>query len=211
MLTFICSRLSGCPYYGLIIALALLMSGCATLTPAPEHYHWPEQQQRLKQLQNWQITGKLGVRTANQGGSLFINWQQQQARYQIHLSGLLGQGAILIEGQPGYVSLQQSGKPEVSADSAAVLLERTLGWQLPVAAASDWVKGVPLTSVASNLSFSGQGQLASLTQKGWIIEYSRYRPVNGLWLPYKLVLQRVNDQPLKLTLIISQWRLTADH
>jgi Outer membrane lipoprotein involved in outer membrane biogenesis len=49
----------------------------------------------------FQLQGKIGVRTPQQSGSAFFTWVQQQEEFDIELTGILGAGKTQISGTPG--------------------------------------------------------------------------------------------------------------
>ena len=48
------------------------------------------------------------------------------------------------------------------------------------------------------------GRLIELQQSGWTITYSGYQPVDGIWLPHKIIMSRPQAS---LTLLTKQWHL----
>lgn len=193
----------------LLIALtaSILLGGCASAPVSIGHIdNWARYQQRLQQQEHWQLSAKLGVRSPSENGSAYLNWQQQSSRYNIHLSGPLGQGSVHIDGSPSRVTLNRAGEPELSAASAEQLLEQTLGWSAPIAQLKYWVRGLPAPGTSAVQTHNPQGALASLRQSGWTLNYSRYRAVGNFLLPGKIT-ARQNE--LKLTLIIKDWDISS--
>ena len=56
------------------IGVALLLSACQQAPVAPTDFT------RADQIQRWEMSGKLGYRTANDGGSATFDWRQQPQR-----------------------------------------------------------------------------------------------------------------------------------
>lgn len=193
----------------LFILLALLLaSGCAhrSLTPPQDVL---EHQRQLQAIGDWQLTGKLGIRTSDDSGSASIKWQQQPAHYQINLSGPLGQKSIIITGSPDKVRLEQTGEPAQEAKTAEALIKKTAGWTLPVAQLAYWVRGVPAPKLRiTRLQQNDNGLIDHLIQGGWNISYSNYRDhgFNGanMPLPGKITAEY---EDIRLTLVIRTWHL----
>lgn len=193
------------------ILTLLLLSGCVhrgSLTP-PQNV--VEHQRQLQAISDWQLTGKLGIRTADDSGSASLKWAQQTANYQINLSGPLGQKSMIITGTPEKVRLEQTGEPAQEAKTAEALIKKSAGWTLPVAQLAYWVRGVPALKLPiTHLQQNENGLLDQLTQGGWHIIYSNYRDqtFNGttLPLPGKIIAEY---QDVRLTLVIRNWQLGA--
>lgn len=187
----------------MLITVLLIINGCATTPPAPSVTSKP-----LQQLQHWQLKAKLGVRTSDDSGTVYLNWQQQGEQFRIHLSGPLGQGSAWIEGRPGQVELRQSDGTVNHARSPEALIYRTTGWQVPVSSLKHWLKGQPTdTSRVQQLHRNANGDIESFNQQGWQLNFSRQQNVNGWVLPGKV---QARQQQTSLTLIIREWDTNPD-
>ncbi|WP_323845132.1 lipoprotein insertase outer membrane protein LolB [Microbulbifer magnicolonia] len=183
--------------------LAFLLAACAGQQPQPPS----TAEQSAMQLQHWTIKGKLGVRSARDNGSANLTWQQQSApNYRIHLSGPLGAGATVINGTPGGVSLQRGDEPPLQARNPAQLTMETLGWPLPVNEMFYWVRGLPAPGGAGKQQRNPQGQLQSLQQAGWQLNFSDYQNRGPYVLPTRIKAETNGIAgPVKVTLIIKEW------
>ncbi len=191
------------------LLLMLAVSGCAhrgTFSPPPDLL---AHQQQLQAITQWELNGKLGIRTRNDNGSASLKWAQQMVDYQINLSGPLGQKRMIITGTPNKVRLEQSGSEPLEARSAEALIKKAAGWTLPVAQLSYWVRGVPapkqrITQLAQNEA----GLIAQLHQGGWSIAYSNYKnyPLRDqtFALPGKITAEH---KDVRLILVIRDWQL----
>lgn len=196
--------------YSLLIAL-LFIGGCVhrgSLTP-PQDIQ--EHQRQLQAIGGWQLTGKLGIRTADDSGSASLKWDQQLANYQINLSGPLGQKRMIITGTPDKVRLEQTGEPAQEAKTAEALIKKAVGWTLPVAQLTYWVRGIPAPKLRiTHLQQNADGLLDQLSQGNWNLTYSNYRDqsFNGTTLPLPgKITAEYND--VRLVLVIRDWRLGA--
>lgn len=195
----------------LLLLTLLLLSGCVhqgSLTPPQDVL---EHQRQLQSISDWQLSGKLGIRTASDSGSASLKWDQQSANYLINLSGPLGQKRMIIAGAPGKVRLEQTGEPAQEAKTAEALIKKTAGWTLPVTQLAYWVRGVPAPALRiTYLQQNDNGLIAQLIQGDWAITYSNYRDqtFNGtsLPLPGKITAEY---KDVRLTLVIRDWRLGA--
>jgi len=138
----------------------------------------------------FQLTGKIGVRTPQQSGSAFYAWAQQDQRFAIELSGALGIGQTRIEGGNGKFSLDNSNTGYLEADSAEALLQRATGWQAPISQLPRWVMGVAIAA-DSPATYDSQKRLATLTEQGWQVRFD-YLDASQPQRPSRLIM----TQPL---------------
>ncbi|MCE3252133.1 MAG: outer rane lipoprotein LolB [Cellvibrio sp.] len=196
--------------YSFILLALLLASGCAHryLTPPQDVL---EHQRQVQAVSDWQLTGKLGIRTTADSGSATVKWMQQLASYQINLSGPLGQKRMIITGNADKVRLEQTGEPAQEAKTAEALIKKSAGWTLPVAQLAYWVRGVPAPKLRiTHLQQNENGLIDQLAQGGWNISYSNYRDQTFnsavLPLPGKITAEY---KDVRLVLVIREWHLGA--
>lgn len=193
----------------LLIVSLLLIGGCVhqgSLTPPQDVV---EHQRQVQAIDDWQLSGKLGIRTSADSGSASVKWAQQLASYQINLSGPLGQKSMIITGTPDKVRLEQTGEPAQEAKTAEALIKKSAGWTLPVAQLAYWVRGVPAPKLRiTHLLQNETGLIAQLIQGGWSIHYSNYRDqtFNGINLPLPGKIT-AEYKDVRLVLVIRDWRL----
>ncbi len=192
----------------LLLSAVLLLAGCTGLTPkqADEpivQRPWEEQYQALLGADNWQLRGKIGIRTSNENHSARLFWEQLQQHYQIELTGPLGQGGARINGDEDGISIDIAGEEPRWAATPEILMQQTLGWQFPVRDLPYWIKGIPAPGHPYELTMNQQ-QPKTLLQNNWKINYLRFSNQNGYQLPEKLTISR-ND--LRLTIIAREWQI----
>jgi outer membrane lipoprotein LolB len=196
----------------LLLLLSLLfLGGCAHRSSLTPPQNVAEHQRQLQAISDWQLSGKLGIRTADDSGSASVKWVQQLANYQINLSGPLGQKSMIITGTPEKVRLEQSGEPAQEAKTAEALIKKSAGWTLPVAQLAYWVRGVPAPKLRiTHLHQNESGLIAQLIQGGWRISYSNYRDhtLNGVILPLPGKIT-AEFEDVRLILVIRTWHLGA--
>lgn len=190
------------------VALALL-AGCAVEPPAPniarEQGDWSQQHQRLADLTDWQLAGKIAFRSPNQNRSANLDWHQNNQHYVITVSGPFGVGRNTLDGKPGNVTLENSdGK--YSASTPEQLMEQQLGWSLPVSSLDNWVRGLKAPDSKGEFTYDSKGYPSTLKQDGWTIEYKQWSYADGYWLPGRLRLQYGD---ITVTFVITQWQPTA--
>ncbi len=191
-----------------VALLCLLVTGC-TLPRVEPLDDWNEHRALLEQLDQWQLTGRLGVRVPGDSGSANLRWEHSGDHYRLDLSGPLGQGRFRITGRPGEITLEQAGREPITSASAEDLIWEATGWILPVDHLVYWVKGIPSPdSAVQSRRYNEQGLLEELQQAHWQLSYDRYSDSAGIPLPGRIIAQR-NDRSgdIRLTLLIRQWEI----
>ncbi len=184
-----------------ILLTGLLLAGCSSSpklsAPADS---WEQQQQALRQMQDWTLSGKIGFRTPSDSQSANLKWIQHQQRYQIDIRGPWGQGGASIYGEPGAVTVDASGEGIFRGESPDALLAEHLGWELPVSQFYWWIRGLPAPG-PSEILLLDQNRLSQLSQAGWKVEYLDYHNGNPN-LPRKL---KLHYGKLTILIVIHDW------
>lgn len=186
----------------LFIVLPLLLSGCGMFSSAPEGT-WlsPEQQQANSKINHWQLSGKIGLRSETSANTGYLNWQQCAEKFDIRLTGPLGQGAAHLYGNNTQVSLQTQ-KTTQTAQNPEQLLQQHLGWSIPVSQLIHWIRGVPAPNQVIDDQYDN-----GFSQMGWSIHYSKWQTIQGHRIPKKAT---ATHPQLKVTLILKNWQLNTD-
>lgn len=137
-------------------------------------------------LSQFNLQGKIGVKTPQQSGSAFFTWQQNQDQFDIVLSGILGVGKTQIKGQPGEVTLNSAKTGLVTAESPEDLLEQATGWRTPITNLVHWVQAKP-ASLKADLQKDEQQRIQQIIEDGWTVNLSYNQTAI---LPNKLILQQ---------------------
>ena len=201
--------LASCRLLLLILFLAAGLPGCALFQapstpppPAGTQVDWPSHVRSLTLLQEWQVQGKIGVRTQNDAGSAYLDWSQAQDSFYITLSGPLGQGTTIIKGNPTGARLDNNDGTWI-AESPDQLVQEHTGWEIPISNLLYWVKGMQAPGSHAILQHNTLGTLATLKQDGWALTYDQYSQQLGTLLPCRI---RIQKGELRVTLIIKRWQ-----
>ncbi|HVL02555.1 MAG TPA: lipoprotein insertase outer membrane protein LolB [Dongiaceae bacterium] len=192
-----------------LLLLFLLTQGCAlfqpsgTGTPPPPdtQVDWLEHVEKLTLLKEWQIKGKIGVRTKDDGGSAYVDWSQSHDSFYIILNGPLGQGTTIVSGNPSGARLEQSDGTYV-AESPDQLVQEHTGWEIPINDLLYWIKGLPAPTGQPQLTHNALGTLATLEQDGWSLEFDQYVMNLGTLLPQRI---RIRKGELRVVLVVKDW------
>ena len=180
----------------LMAVSSLALTGC-------QQFIQPQEQPPASSIEapdQFNLQGKIGVRTPQQSGSAFFTWAQEQDDFDIELSGILGVGKTQISGKPGEVTLNSAKTGLISAETPEELLERATGWQAPITHLVKWVQAKPATPQAQ-LNKDESGRIAQIQEDGWQVDLSY---ADSAALPNKLILKQALEtgKENRITMVI---------
>ncbi|MGC1549629.1 MAG: lipoprotein insertase outer membrane protein LolB [Rhodanobacter sp.] len=189
-------------------ALPLLLAACAPqiVRTKGDAAMLSQQQAREHQLadaNHWVLQGQLGVYSATDGGSGSLTWTQDGDHYTFVMRGpaLSGMDFRLSGGPDGALLEGLRGGP-VRGPDAEALMQRAVGWYVPLHDLRAWVLGLRADSGPAELSF-GVNQLPSLLQQdGWAVDYRGWDVTRQPPLPTKVFAEK---PPYKVKLSIDSW------
>lgn len=163
--------------------LALLLASCATQSARPvppadagsidlARQKQFERESVLRKQADWSLAGRVAISNGGKGGSGRIDWQQQGDAYTVSLSAPVTRQSWRLSGGSRGARLEGvEGGPREGAD-AGQLLRETTGWEIPVVALGDWVRGVSAQGLPqAAMRFDAAGRLIHMEQGGWAIDY----------------------------------------
>ncbi len=172
-----------------ILALAALLAACSSTPDATGGVSTPAD------TQHWSVKGKVAIWAEDQRETANFEWQNCDKRYRIRLSGPLGIGSAIINGNPQEVSLQRGGEATLYADTPEELLA-AMGWIMPVSALRYWLRGKADPRAPARTATMADNT-PTLEQHGWLIEYSE----GGGW-PEKI---SMNHHSARLKWLLRDW------
>lgn len=196
----------------LAVLTLLFVSGCAVPVVRPpvaelEHL-WQRHAATLVPVTQWQLRGRLAIRTGERGGQASLNWERAAARHSIRLNGPLGRGVVRVTQDAGGARLVDAEQRVHEAASAEELLFYYTGWRLPLDYLDYWVRGLPVPGLAASHELDESGRLRTLRQAEWEVRFQGYARVDSLDLPTQLTLNRNADalRPgMEARLVIDRW------
>lgn len=194
---------------GVCLIGLLVLAGCAMQPPVSEPVRlaaFASRQAQIGKLLNWSLDGHAAIRTAHDAGSVAVHWRQSGEHYRIDLIAPFGAGSVRLTGDAQRVRLQTSRGESVVAGSARDLLNRYMGYDLPVASLRYWLRGILAPGPVQAQQLDREGRLTFLTQQGWRIQFRDYGRFSGIELPTALELHR--DQ-VEMKLVIRRWEFSA--
>jgi outer membrane lipoprotein LolB len=186
----------------LILLCSTVLAACMTTRHAPAPVGaaagWEQRVADLQGLSSWRLDGRAAVAAGTQGWQASLNWRQSGDSAEVHLSGPLGVGSVVLKRTPDGLSV--NGAPP--SDAVLGQLQERLGFDLPIDHLRFWLLGVPDPSAVFDLKRNEQDRASQLTQDDWNIDYDRYMPVNGDLLPSHLVLSRAG---VRVRIAVDRW------
>ena len=161
----------------------------------------------LQQQQQWQFEGRFSIRIdddkGSNGGTGKLSWKQSPGRLEMSFYGALGRGAWHLLANPEHAELALADGRVVRGDSVESIINSELGWDLPVADFSLWLRGMPGQDRTANIRSTDQlGRPESISYKSWQIKYLSWMPVGKYSLPKKIELTAPGR---KLKLSVKNW------
>lgn len=198
---------------GIRLALAacvLSLAACAGPRVRPDAARDPQRlehqerrEQALAAVPDWSLRGRLGVSDARDGGSGTLEWTQHGDTFRFSVHAPVTGKTWILSGTPTHAVLTGLRAEAIEGDDARALLERELGWQVPVAGLVDWVRGMRAPGTA-HIEFRPDGLPAVIVQDGWRIEFLDYDRSHEPPLPRRLF---ASSGDRKVRLAIREWSI----
>ncbi|MDH5352847.1 MAG: lipoprotein insertase outer membrane protein LolB [Gammaproteobacteria bacterium] len=196
----------------LVTLVMLFISACGGL-PIIEVDHqsqqkWSQYQLEAARFNRWDLYGRAVIMAKDEVYSTGLKWRRDPLGYEMMLEAPFGQGVFQLQADQNLstpVSLHLPDGQAVLANDAEEVLERVIGWSIPVSGLEFWIRGIPQKKADLRLDLNGDGRLRSLDQGGWHISYLDYfEPDNSArGLPRKLYLKR---DDLEIKIVIERWQ-----
>lgn len=159
----------------------------------------------------WSFEGRVAINNAGKGGNGKIEWRQDGEGYVVSLIAPVTRQSWRLIGdtrsRAGRLEGLQGG-PREGEDAEALLLEAT-GWEIPVNALAQWVRGLPAEGIPlQDRAYSADRQLQRVEQAGWQIEYPLWFPSDGPQPPLPRRIEAKQDKA-SVRLIVDHWDFSA--
>lgn len=192
----------------LVIGGLLLLAGCASvpgIAPSgpPNEAAWQAHRARLTTLSDWDLQGRIGVINGKDGGSGSMDWKQQGDRVTFDFRGPFGAGALEVRGDDQALWVRSSRGDDFITTNPERDFAEILHVPLPVLSMRYWMLGLPDPHSDFSKRVDEKGELVTLTQRGWQVEYQSYAVFDGYDLPTRLLIQRA---PVRIRIAINQWQ-----
>lgn len=191
-----------------IFSMLLIIYGCALKPPVavPEN-NWQQQQQQLYSIDQWQVEGRIGVKTIDQGFTANLNWQHQPDNQQLRIYGSFGKTYAEINQNADFAILKISADETYQSTDIESLVHKVLGYSLPVDQLEYWIMGLPAPGNDSALTFDKLGYPETMNYQQWKVSYNNYQRFGTFgdhYLPTKITL---TDGEVTLKLSLRNWSM----
>lgn len=188
------------------LAAVIVIAGCAparTRAPMPETAALARSES-VAALRAWSFTGRIAVSFAGRAGTGHIDWRQDGPFFVIAVRAPIAGQSWQISGDSSMAQIDGLGPEPRLGPDADSLLQREVGWTLPLAAVRDWIRGVP-HGPGAQVRRDADGRPLEMADLGWRIEFRAWQPpVEGLpELPQRIIARRGEDD---VRVSISEWR-----
>lgn len=193
------------------------MSGCArvdsvkTLALTSDVAAIELRESKLMALNNFTVSGGLGIWTSEESISARMKWQQTTKHLNLSLKGPLGLGDLRLLEEDGKATLQRGDEVIAVGSSVDDVLQRGLGLSAPVPMdqLKQWMRGLP--GSAHSVVRDDQGKLASLRYVDaqgtrWEARFKRYSILNELPVP---ALITASGGQYSVRLLLKNWQLAS--
>jgi outer membrane lipoprotein LolB len=177
---------------------------------------WQQRQKQLAMFVDWDLKGRLAIRTASLSDSVSLIWNRRGTDQEILLFGPFGGSRIQISQNLDRAILADGRGQEIEGLSAEEVLFNALAWSVPFTEMGYWVRGLPAPGKHGGIGIDNNGRARHLTQRGWQIEYSEYRMFQGIELPNRILIRALPgtitldrsdpaSNPISVKLVIGSW------
>jgi outer membrane lipoprotein LolB len=190
-----------------LLAAALTLAGCAGVAPRPAAVTQAPLSKGLAQ----DFHGRFAVRYVDNTGAdrnVYGNFDLHEdgAATTLDLLNPFGQTLARVTVDAGGATLETPDKPAQHADAVEALMQRAIGFPLPLAGLRYWLQPAAAPDRPADIARDpASGRLTQIRQDGWTIDYLAYDTDAGLTPP---PLKRVNlgrdDPPLDVKLVIDR-------
>jgi outer membrane lipoprotein LolB len=192
-----------------LVCIAAAIAGCSQSGRLEDKQRaqelWVARQQALLDLDSWDVHARAALKLESEVYNIGIHWQRQAETSTILLEAPFGQGVIRIESDAvGKYRLRLPDGRVFEDSSAEALLEKMIGWSLPISGLEYWIRGLPRPGSDYSHRLDEGGRARSIDQDQWSIGYLDYfARQENLQLPRRVKL--LSDK-VTLKLIIERWQ-----
>jgi len=193
------------PAAGLVLlaAFVAIIAGCTTTAGValPDLSDWAVRQAVLGAADEWAFSGRIGVRTGDEGVNGKLWWRQDGSVYRARISGPIGVGTMFINGDGMEVALTDSDGVVTELANAERDLRERFGWTIPVTSLRFWTLGIPDPADEASVEFEA-GLARSIVQRDWRVTISEYADGGGQPMPRRLTAE---SGDIRVRLVIDEW------
>lgn len=180
--------------FGWLFLCSLVLAGCASLSSS-QRSTGPGRDA----LENFSLEGRFSLRHEDKNYSGRLSWRHDANRNDLLLASPFGQGMAEIATDGREARLTTSDGKLYSAPTVEELTSQVLGYPLPLAQLTDWIRG---RAVAGTQEMDPFGRLQRLRHEGWVVDFS-YDADGAGEPPTRIIADRAGAFELRLR--IDEW------
>ena len=184
--------------------LTALLASCAAPRLRPDASRMSALEQREHMLlanRNWSLQGRMAISGPKDSGSGSLDWTQHDETFRFALSAPVSGKTWTLSGDNQHAELTGLRAQTLVGANAAEILGRELGWKVPIAELTYWVRGIRAPGKAE-VVFSADGLPAEIRQAGWTIEFREFENTHPTVLPRRIF---ASNGEYKVRLVIQHW------
>jgi outer membrane lipoprotein LolB len=178
-----------------ILFCVFFLGGCAGLLSCPE-----SASPSRDTLTAFSLEGRFSLRCEDKNYSGRLSWRHSGMNNELLLASPFGQGMAEVMTSENGARLTTADGKAYSAIDAETLTNQVLGYTLPLARLTDWVRGRGAATGAAELD--AHGRLLRLRHEDWSVEYG-YDNDDPQAPPSRIFAERVGGFELRLR--IDEW------
>ncbi|KPV41437.1 hypothetical protein AN478_02350 [Thiohalorhabdus denitrificans] len=196
---------------GLLLAagLATVLAGCAALGPQPAEDRgraeaaYRERAGALAAPEGWRMRARVRVEGPEESGQVRLHWAHEGRSDRLQVRNPFGQTVLEIRYGPRGLQVRDSRGRTYRGATARMVLQRRLGWRVPVESMARWALGLADEGRLPEV-LDDRGAPLELRSGPWRVTYGDYRQVEGIWLPGDI---RLDREDAEARLLVEQWDL----
>ena len=195
----------------ILLSAIMLLGGCASLEKhnVAKTIILEPQTEETHILTNFDLVGRISVKTNHDGFSGGIRWQHRNHFHHLLLLSPIGQTVAQIDQDDQGIQLITSDQKIYYAISIEDLTEQVFGWKLPITGLEYWITGKTNPVIVAEIDMDHSDRIIAIRQDGWEITYLDYFSHS---VPERTETKSVpriielNYPNLKLKLVIDSWK-----
>jgi len=193
--------------WAIAISIAAALAACAPVRvkeSAETNTAQSAREAKLAPITRWTLTAHIGVSDGKDGGSGELVWKQNGDNYDFTVHAPVTGKTWKLSGDASRATLEGVDSQPDTGRSPDRLLKDRLGWDVPLAQLSSWVRGLRARGSAPNTVYDAQNLPAVIEQDGWKVEYRDWFTDRNPPLPKKVFATRGNS---RVRVSIEDWSI----
>jgi outer membrane lipoprotein LolB len=153
------------------------------------------------------LSGRISLRQGNRSDSGALRWHHAMPNHNITILAPLGQTVANIVQDADRVTLTTADKAQYTAADADHLMQKVLGWSLPLNGLQYWVLGRAVPGNGVQVRKGPDDRIQHMVQDDWQIAYSNYQQVGTAQFPGRIFMQRGD---VEIRVVIDSWKVLPD-